>query len=122
MSNKPVMSHDPLAAVAESAADTETPAGDTVLSLPDSLTIVEAGDFHQVLSGRVVEQGELRIDGAAVESIDGAGLQLLAAFVRELVGKSSVVSWVGVSEPLAQGAALLGLEDALQLNNRAEAA
>jgi anti-anti-sigma regulatory factor len=117
------MSHDPLAEVAEATSNaSESGEESGVLSLPDCLTIVEVGDFHPQLAARLVEGGEVSIDGAAVETIDGAGLQLLAAFVKDLVGKSSVVRWQGVSEALQRGASRLGLEDALQLGDQSQAA
>lgn len=97
-------------------------AGEAVLELPDSLTIAEVGDFHAELLTRLVEDGSVTINGDAVEVIDGAGVQLLAAFVKELIGKSSVVTWQAVSDPLQRAADQVGLAGLLGIEKAPEAA
>ena len=129
MSNKPVMSHDPLAGVSDdvigdmpavpegivAARGGEQQPASGVLVLPDSLGIAEVGDFHAELSSRLADAGAVSIDGSAVESIDGAGIQLLAAFVKDMVTRSSVVTWVAASDTLRRAAAQMGVRGALQL-------
>jgi anti-anti-sigma regulatory factor len=132
MSNKPVMSHDPRAgegdeivgdmpalpegAVAAASADANDIQIANVLVLPDSLGIADVGDFHAQLASRLVETGAVSIDGSAVENIDGAGVQLLAAFIKDMVSKSSVITWIGASEALRRAATRLGVCGALQLD------
>ena len=125
------MSHDPLAGLDEEGGKEsaragipeaqETAAGEGVtMELPDALTIAEVGDFHARLLGGLADEGQVRIDGSAVEVVDGAGVQLLAALVKELVGKSCVVSWSGISESLERAIATMGLAGMLQIENAAK--
>ncbi len=130
MGNKPVMSHDPLAELGEdilgdvSQVPAEAKAGDTgpgsavetqVVTLPEVLTIAEVAECYERLLERLQQGGEIVIDGSPVEQIDGAGLQLLAAFVREGAESVGRVSWTGCSEALREGARTLGLVTALGL-------
>lgn len=130
MGSKPVMSHDPLAAlgeeivgdVSEVPAEARerdvgaTPAADAaVVVLPEVLTIAEVAGCYERMVERLEQGGEIRIDGASVEQIDGAGLQLLAAFVKEGTESAGGVTWTGCSETLREGARTLGLITALGL-------
>lgn len=85
-----------------------------VLTSPTIRTVTE---FQAELAERLDDSGAVQIDGAAVERIDTAGLQLLAAFVRELGGESRAVEWVGCSVGLRRAATALGLETALGLGS-----
>lgn len=134
MSSKQVMSHDPLAgddeeivgdvpAVPDGLAipnPKEKAAGEGVLILPDVVTIADVGNLSSELVSLLMERGVVSIDASAVESIDGAGLQLLAAFIKDLVGKSSVVTWLEVSDVLRASAVQLGLSGALQLDKTSD--
>lgn len=126
MSKQPVISHDPLAgladdagvAIAEAADDAvqDAPAaGERVLMLESTLTIADVGDYKAVMDSYIDSTAPVRIDGSNVDAIDGAGLQLLAAFVKEMIGKSVGVAWTGASEPLLRAAHRIGLTDVLQL-------
>jgi len=128
------MSHDPLAgddeeivgdvpAVPDGLAipnPKEKAAAESVLILPDVVTIADVGNLSSELVSLLMERGVVSIDGSAVESIDGAGLQLLAAFIKDLVGKSSVVTWLEVSDVLRASAVQLGLSGALQLDKTSD--
>jgi ABC-type transporter Mla MlaB component len=57
----------------------------------------------------------MQIDGTAVDRVDTAGLQLLAAFVRDLRAEARPVEWVGYSDALNKAAQALGLHAALCL-------
>ena len=133
MSNKkPVMSHDPLAGLHESEATGEVvvvPEGaevgsearglkgeEGVLVLESSLTIADVAAYQAVLQNAVDLGGPKRIDGRDVEMIDGAGLQLLTAFVKEMTQKAQQVSWLGVSENLERAARQFGVYKALHLD------
>lgn len=142
MSNKqPVMSHDPLADLDESvtgevvqvpeeaveanaaAAEASAQGGDKGrLVLESSLTIADVGEYHGVMSS-YLEGGEpLTIDGSRVDAVDGAGLQLLSAFVKELIQKGTGVTWDGASETLLRAAQHMGVSSTLQLDQMDEAA
>lgn len=158
MSSKPpVMSHDPLADVAEESPETvaagsgdaaseadgaeviATPelgeveaskdaptsaagSDDSVLVLEESLTIADVGDLKIRFEPMLSRETALEIDGREVDSVDGAGLQLLATLVKELVGKSVEVRWLGASESLSRAAQQVGLEELLKLPSSEKAA
>lgn len=88
-----------------------------VLVLPDHLTIVEVAGFHAELSRWLSAGGSIAIDGKSVEMIDGAGLQLLTAFVRDMQDKANKVYWINPSDALARAAGRMGLHKALMLDH-----
>lgn len=59
--------------------------------------------------------GAATLDGAAVEKVDGAAMQLLVAFRRAAVTAGGSVSWAGASDVLHEAASLLGLGAELDL-------
>jgi ABC-type transporter Mla MlaB component len=83
-----------------------------VLSSPTIRTIT---DLQAELAERLDESGTVEIDGTAVDRVDTAGLQLLAAFVRDLRYDGRGVEWIGCSEALKKAAHSLGLSAALGL-------
>ena len=144
--SKTVMSHDPLAELGEptesenpvnatgeaeeaaiagapgddqagTAPTDEEAAADGVLELDVSLSIGDVAD----LQGRIqmlIDRGlPVEIDGTSLEILDGAGLQLLAAFFKDADAKGLALSWRGGSEPLQRAAATLGLVDVLKLRD-----
>ncbi len=133
---KPVMSHDPLAELAgeamgevvtvpetapeaESAEPAEVAAAasgaDEVLQLPEALTIAEVAGYQEQLLLKLQSEHEIVIDGSAVENVDGAGIQLLVAFVKDGVGAQRPLRWQGCSERLRNAATQMGVAHALQL-------
>jgi anti-anti-sigma regulatory factor len=122
-SKKPLMSRDPLAEI--DAADSAPPSPERVqqeagpdgsVCLPAMLTIVEVGELHAVLEGALQAGLPVALDGSPVESVDGAGLQLLAGFVKSAEEVSLPVGWRGASERLRQAAAIVGLDRVLRLD------
>lgn len=87
-----------------------------VLTLPADLTIVEAGAFHAEISSWLQAECSIAIDGKAVESIDGAGIQLLAAFIKDRAARSGEVYWINASDVLVSAATQMGLHGALLLD------
>jgi ABC-type transporter Mla MlaB component len=83
-----------------------------VLTSPTIRTITS---LQSELAERLDESGSVQIDATAVDRIDTAGLQLLAAFVRDLRAEMRTVEWVGCSDGLRRAAAALGLEAVLCL-------
>ena len=66
---------------------------------------------------RMIREGLRRsVQGLpGVDRVDTAGLQLLAAFVRDLRAEARTVEWVGCSDALNKAAQALGLHAALCL-------
>ncbi len=136
----PVMAHDPLADVAERLEQAPPPpleedaasamagaAGETAPSpvseaddgtafvLPERLGIQEVGELHGVLRDMLDAGGEIRLDAGSIDSIDGAGVQLLAVFFKEAVTHGIGVGWSAVSPALADAAGILGLRELLNI-------
>jgi anti-anti-sigma regulatory factor len=80
-----------------------------------STTLRNVTAFQAELAERLDESGTVQIDASAVERIDTASLQLLAAFVRDLRTDHRLVEWTGCSAVLRRAAHSLGLTGALEL-------
>ncbi len=89
------------------------PSSAVVLTSPTIRTITA---LQSELAERLDESGGVQIDATAVDRVDTAGLQLLAAFVRDLRAEMRTVEWVGCSDALRKAATALGLEAALGLS------
>lgn len=140
MSKKTVMSHDPLDADLPSEAGSdaqasgveqpiensaEAPAIEAAsdhLRLPDSIGIADVAEVKVFLEPYLSGHESLTIDGSEVDTIDGAGLQLLVGFVREATNQPIALKWDGVSEVLIQAAAHFGVSAVLGLDAPAAAA
>jgi ABC-type transporter Mla MlaB component len=88
---------------------------DGPLLLAADCTVAQAETFKSALTARVRESEPVTIDVSALQRIDTAGLQLLAAFVRDRRTAGHAVAWRGHAAPLDTAAALLGLRDMLEL-------
>jgi anti-anti-sigma regulatory factor len=89
------------------------PAGDVVTL--EYLDIAHVQDVYTLLAERLRADGGLVIDLSAVQSTDGAGLQLLAAVYQAAMKQGRTVELRGVSESLSGAVALLGLSSELGL-------
>lgn len=114
--NKPVMSHDPLADVGQGSGG-DAPPGEPrgKLVLDASITIADVAEYHGRLKTYVAQTGSLVVDGSNIEMIDGAGLQLLAAFTRELDKNDCSIQWDGVSDTLRRSAMQMGIDESLHI-------
>jgi anti-anti-sigma regulatory factor len=97
-----------------SVALPDLPGRPLVLTSPTIRTI---NSLQAQLAERLDESGNVQIDGSAVDRIDTAGLQLLAAFVRDLQAEARSVEWLGCSTALRRSANALGLGAALGLGS-----
>ena len=134
---EPIMNHDPLAEVLAQSDDSATvPDGpadpprdvptatsdiDTgaAFALPEQMSIQEVGELHAVLRDMLDTGGGIQLDASGVESVDGAGIQLLAAFFKEAVVHQISVEWAGVSATLVEAADVLGLRELLCIDRAA---
>jgi ABC-type transporter Mla MlaB component len=111
-------------AAARSKAASATPPeshshDDGSLTLAAQCTVAEADSLKSQLARRLPESGPVTVDVSALQRIDTAGLQLLAAFVRDRRTAGRAVAWRGRASALETAAGLLGLRDMLELPGEA---
>ncbi|MGH8170444.1 MAG: STAS domain-containing protein [Steroidobacteraceae bacterium] len=88
---------------------------DGSVTLPADCTVAGADSLKAELARRLDESGPVTVDASALQRIDTAALQLLAAFVRDRRTAGRAVDWRGGAAALESAAALLGLKDMLEL-------
>lgn len=111
---------------AAAAADKRAPGKNTHETKPEPITtppgVIDLGavlvvsnvlEWQQKISPTFDAADTLTLDGAKIEQIDGAGLQLLVAMIKEAGRRGMSVVWTGASPTLRAGAAQLGLADTL---------
>ncbi|HUA25472.1 MAG TPA: STAS domain-containing protein [Steroidobacteraceae bacterium] len=89
------------------------------LLLAAECTAAEADALKSELGRRLQRSEPVTLDVSAVQRIDTAGLQLLAAFVRDRRTAGRAVAWRGRASALETAAGLLGLRDMLELPREA---
>jgi phospholipid transport system transporter-binding protein len=87
------------------------------VSLPAECVIASAPDLRDVLLKRVGEAGNVQIDASAVQRVDTASLQVMAAFVRDRRNDGLSCEWLSVPTCLTEAATLLDLTNALGLGS-----
>ena len=92
---------------------------DGSLSLGAECTAAEADALKLELTHRLDDSGTVTLDVTALQRIDTAGLQLLAAFVRDRRTAGRTVAWRGRAAALDAAAGLLGLDSMLELQGEA---
>jgi len=114
--------NDPLVAPGdaqeESGAEVPVAIVDEVdrIDFGDSLMISDVADLHVHLMAALNTTRVIKLSGGDIQQIDGAGMQLLAAFVKEIVKMHVAFEWNNASPVLCEAAAQLGLADMLQLD------
>jgi phospholipid transport system transporter-binding protein len=104
------------AAAAAAAAAPQTGAPEEgVLTLAADCTVAAADALKSELVRRLEEPEPVTLDVGALQRIDTAGLQLLAAFVRDRRTAGRAIEWRGRAPALEAAAGLLGLNDMLEL-------
>jgi phospholipid transport system transporter-binding protein len=88
---------------------------DGSLRLAAECTVAGADELKAELARRLQEPAPVTLDVNALQRIDTAGLQLLAAFVRDRRTAGRAVAWRGRAPALETAAGLLGLRDMLEL-------
>lgn len=97
-------------AAAGSAGD-----GGGCFALAAECTIADAGSLKSGLATLLDDSDSVTLDIGAVRRIDTAGLQVIAAFVRERESHGRKVRWRGSAPALSTAAQLLGLSALLGL-------
>ncbi len=82
-----------------------------VLVLESKVTISEIREFHVQLTKRSEDGGPVKIDASQVENIDGAGLQLLDAFVNFSRAWIRGVVWVDPSPAFVEAVKMVGMAE-----------
>jgi phospholipid transport system transporter-binding protein len=97
------------------ARKTAAAAGSAALALPAECTAAEADSLKTALVHRLAEPRCVTLEVCSLQRIDTAGLQLLAAFVRDRRTAGRRVEWRGRAPVLDAAAGLLGLRSMLEL-------
>ncbi len=87
----------------------------TPVSCPAVLDIAAVQAFHGPLREALDKSGGLTLQCDALERIDTAGLQLLAACCQEAADRNLTVTWQGVGDILIEAAKRLDLDGLLNL-------
>jgi ABC-type transporter Mla MlaB component len=81
--------------------------------LPAECVIASAAGLRTTLLKRLSDTGNVQIDASAVQRVDTASLQVLAAFARDRRADGLAVEWLGVPACLAEAATVLDLTNTL---------
>jgi phospholipid transport system transporter-binding protein len=82
--------------------------------LGTSCTIHEAAAVRAHLLAKAAQPGPYEIDGASVENVDTAGVQLIIAFALDCLEKGVAYKWIGRSPTLEKAIELLGVGPLLE--------
>lgn len=86
-----------------------------VFALSADCTVAESGALKSALLDVLQQQATVTLDIASVQRIDTAGIQLIAAFVRERESRGRKVEWRGTAPAFTSAARLLGVASVLGL-------
>ena len=89
----------------------------TAVVLDASLDIAHATKAKAALAAALEGDGDIALDGSAVERVDAAGLQLLSSYFKHCEQQQRACVWSASSDVLQESAAGLGLAQVLQLTN-----
>jgi ABC-type transporter Mla MlaB component len=91
------------------------------LALPAECAIASAQSLRKSLMKRLSDRANVQIDASAVQRIDTASLQVLAAFARDRRAAGLEVEWLGVPASLTDVARMLDLTNVLGFDAQAVA-
>jgi len=98
------------------AAKRKSSAAPECFSLGESIVISNVQEWHEKMLAAISGQDDLVLDGSKIEQIDGTGLQLLVALMKEGAANKTNITWKAASDTLHQNAAQLGVVEALGLD------
>lgn len=91
----------------------------SVLTLPPQCTLLHAAALRASLLGALAADGDIHLGAGAIQAVDTAGLQVLAAFLIELRQQGRRAQWQQITAPLQAAAKQLGLQQVLGIDARA---
>ena len=94
----------------------EAKVDENIFELQSVQDISAVADLHEELK-KLFKHEKVVLDVENVERIDTTSLQLLYAFIQEAKVNNVEVAWRSPSEAMTNSARLLGMEEALQLDN-----
>jgi phospholipid transport system transporter-binding protein len=97
------------------AAGTGHKSGSVAFAVAAECTVADSSSLKSGLAKLLDESDVVTLDISAVQRIDTAGLQVIAAFVRERESHGRQVQWQGSAPALSTAARLLGLSALLKL-------
>jgi len=89
----------------------------TRISFGPVLDVAGSGELKKQLEKVFRRKPPFELDGSAVERVDTAALQVLAAFSRESRNREIELTWADVSDSLRNASTLLGLTQELGIRN-----
>lgn len=89
------------------------------LSLSGPITIETVPLIWRLLAHHLALGATCELHAHEVRKLDGAGAQLLYAFVHEVERRGSMVRWVSASTELVEAARVLGMAELLRLTEEA---
>jgi anti-anti-sigma regulatory factor len=90
--------------------------GETRVVLGSVLDVAQARMLYDKLDGALAAAEPFALDGAAVDRVDAAALQLLVAFSRAARDAGLALRWQEASPALRDAAALLDLAGLLEMS------
>ncbi len=86
-----------------------------LITFDDTLDITMAATYHEKLTEMLNKYKSIALNGGEIDRIDGAGLQMLAAFFIAAKSLNISVKWQACSDILKKSADLSGLTGSLRI-------
>ncbi|MEJ1961942.1 MAG: STAS domain-containing protein [Gammaproteobacteria bacterium] len=103
---------------ASQKASRTSPKPSRALVLPGECGVASAAKLRDALLKRLNDGASVKLDASAVQRVDSAALQVLAAFARDRRTAGRAIEWIGVTETLAEAVGLLSLTEVLGFSTR----
>lgn len=81
----------------------------TLIELPENLTIHYASSYLEQVKEQILSAGDVIFDGARIETVDTAGVQLLLVMLKDLSSKGIEHRFESPSKILIESVQGLGL-------------
>ncbi|MFK5986639.1 MAG: STAS domain-containing protein [Pseudomonadota bacterium] len=85
------------------------------INFEEVLDITMVFQYHEQLNQLLNEKKKICLNAENIERVDGAGLQLIVAFILSAEKLNLQISWSGVSQAFKDSAKILGVTENLKL-------